>query len=204
MDKIIQIKCPFCTAVLSVKYQAGIESKRVTCPICKHTYPFTEYRQVTPKSANEDPPTDYPGQKGEASGQEERTRYNDDELTDLGNRPNYTLGEIRITNSGVRFRLKPGRNVIGRKAQQSGADCQIDTGDKRSMSREHIVIEVKKEPSKGYVHYISLYKEKVNKTFIGSEPLLYGDNIILKDGDMIKLPDATLRFEIPDEEGTII
>ncbi len=70
------------------------------------------------------------------------------------------------------------------------------------MSREHIVIEVKKLPVKGFVHYVSLYKEKVNKTSIGNEPLLYGDCVVLNHGDIIKLPDATLRFEIPDGEET--
>ena len=70
------------------------------------------------------------------------------------------------------------------------------------MSREHIVIEIKKVPAKGFVHYLSLYKEKVNKTFVGNEPLVYGDCIILNHGDIIKLPDADLRFEIPNEDDT--
>ena len=51
-------------------------------------------------------------------------------------------------------------------------------------------------------HYLSLYKEKVNKTFVGNEPLVYGDCIILNHGDIIKLPDADLRFEIPNEDDT--
>lgn len=107
-----------------------------------------------------------------------------------------------MIGNGVSFQLKPGRNIIGRKGQNSDANFQIDTADKRSMSREHIVIEVKKLPVKGFVHYVSLYKEKVNKTSIGNEPLLYGDCVVLNHGDIIKLPDATLRFEIPDGEET--
>ena len=61
MDEIIQIKCPFDGAVLSVKNQPGIESKNVTCPICKHKYPFTQFKRVTSNVNNNDPDTEYPG-----------------------------------------------------------------------------------------------------------------------------------------------
>ncbi len=204
MDEIIQIKCPFDGAILSVKNQPGIETKNVTCPICKNKYPFTKFKRVTSATNQDDPDTEYPDK-------EERTRYDDEdtttveeEKTSLGKHANYTLGKVTIVGSRVSYQLKPGRNIIGRKGQKSAADFQIDTADKRSMSREHIVIEVKKVPVKGFVHYVSLYKEKVNATSIGKNPLLFGDCIVLNHGDLIKLPDATLRFEIPDEEETDI
>lgn len=195
MDDIIQIKCPFDGAVLSVKNQPGIETKNVTCPICKHKYLFTQFKRVTSNVSNDDPGTEYP-EGGE------HTRYENEEKTEIGKQTNYTLGKVTVTGSGLSYQLKPGRNVIGRRGQKSEANFQIDTADKRSMSREHIVIEVKKIPVKGFVHYVSLYKEKVNKTFINNEPLFYGDCIVLNHGDIIKLPDATLSFEIPDEEET--
>lgn len=202
MDEIIQIKCPFDGAVLSVKNQPGIETKNVTCPICKHKYPFTQFRRVTSNVNNEDPDTEYPGGDEQTNYDGEHTSYGGEEKTEIGKQPNYTLGKVTVIGSGVSYQLKPGRNVIGRKGQKSDANFQIDTADKRTMSREHIVIEIKKLPIKGFVHYVSLYKEKVNKTYIGNEPLLYGDCIVLNHGDMIKLPDATLRFEIPDGEET--
>lgn len=200
MDEIIQIKCPFDGAVLSVKNQPGIETKNVTCPICKHKYPFTQFRRVEKVAYGADPATEYPGG-------EEHTSYaygrGDGEKTQLGDM-NFTIGKIVLAGTNISYQLKPGRNVIGRRGTKSTADFQIDTAEKRSMSREHIVIEVKKVPAKGFTHYVSLFKERVNKTFIGSEPLLYGDCIVLNHGDIIKLPDATLKFEIPDEEGTEI
>lgn len=196
MDEIIQIKCPFDGALLSVRNQPGIESKNVTCPICKHKYPFTQFRRVTHTSGSDDPDTEYPDR-------DERTRYGEDK-TEIRKQPNYTLGKVSVDGSGRSYQLRPGRNVIGRMGRKSEADFQIDTADKRAMSREHIVIEVKKIPLKGFVHYVSLYKEKVNTTSIGNEPLLYGDCIVLNHGDVIKLPDATLRFEIPDGEETDI
>lgn len=201
MDEIIQIKCPFDGAVLSVKNQPGIESKNVTCPICKHKYPFTQFKRVYQTNSNDDPDTEYPGGEGE------KTRYahgdNSSEDTDLG-QMNFTLGRLKILGGSGSYQLKPGRNVIGRRGQKSEANFQIDTGEKRSMSREHIVIEVKKVPNKGFVHYISLFKEKVNKTYIGNEPLIYGDCVVLAHGDVIKLPDANLKFELPDDEATDI
>lgn len=201
MDEIIQIKCPFDGAVLSVKNQPGIETKNVTCPICKHKYPFTQFKRVYKTSAGSgDIDTEYPEY-------EERTNYAYDggsgEKTELGDM-NFTIGKVKLIGSGISYQLEPGRNVIGRKGTKSSADFQIDTDEKRSMSREHIVIEVKKVPAKGFVHYISLFKEKVNKTYIGNEPLLYGDCIVLNHGDVIKLPDADLKFEIPDDEATEI
>lgn len=201
MDEIIQIKCPFCGAVLSVRNIPGIENKNVTCPICKHKYPFTQFRRVYQTDSNDDPNTEYPDRK------EEKTSYaygdQSSEDTDLG-QMNFTLGKLKILGGSGSYQLKPGRNIIGRRAQKSEANFQIDTGEKRSMSREHIIIDVKKVPGKGFVHYISLFKEKVNKTYVGNEPLVYGDCIVLSHGDVIKLPDVNLKFEIPDEETTDI
>lgn len=202
MNEIIQIKCPFCGAVLSVKDQQGIETKNVTCPVCKHLYPFVKFKKVSPTLAGDESDTEYPDR-------EEHTSYNckcgqsGREETELNNNHgNFSLGMLKVAGTDISFRLRPGRNIIGRRAQKTGADIQIDTAGKRSMSREHIVIEVKKIPAKGFVHYISLFKEKVNKTFIDGEQLLYGDCIILNDGALIELPDATLKFEIPDNDNT--
>lgn len=199
MNEIIKIKCPFDGAVLSVKNQIGIEGKKLTCPICKHTYPFTQFKRVYQKAPNDDPGTEYPSQ-------EENTSYAYGSTAGKASDPgqmNFTLGKLKVYGGGE-YLLKPGRNVIGRKGQKSLANFQIDTGEKRSMSREHIVIDVIKVPGKGFVHYISLFKEKVNKTFIGNQPLLYGDRIVLAHGDVIKLPDVILKFEIPDDEATEI
>ena len=82
------------------------------------------------------------------------------------------------------------------------AKIQIPAGENRRMSREHLVIEVKKISGKGFVHYVSLCKEKQNATFLNEERIAFGDCLVLKDRDVLRLPDATLRFEIPDEEET--
>lgn len=181
MDEIIKIKCPFDGAVLSVKNLPGIENKSVTCPICKNKYPFSQYRRVV----------DTPAPR-----QSEETDHT--QLPTL----NYTIGSLIHKETGASYRLKPGKNVIGRKASNSSADIKIDTGDLRSMSRDHLVIDVKKEPGKGYVHYVALFKERVNETKINNMTLLYGDCLILEDGSLLKLPDCTLEFRIQGDEDT--
>lgn len=52
MDDIIQIRCPFCRAILSVKNQPKIESKNVTCPVCKHKYPFPQFKRIDTNKFN--------------------------------------------------------------------------------------------------------------------------------------------------------
>lgn len=202
MEDVIQIKCPFDGAVLTVRNQPGIESKNVTCPICRNKYPFTQFRRVTPGTEGGEAPTQYPGT---GAGEEERTRYAtgplNQEKTSVASM-NLTIGKLTVSGSGTTFRLKATRNVIGRRSPRSEADFQIDTGESRAMSREHLVIEVRNIPGRGFVHYLSLFKEKVNDTFIGKQKLEFGDTVVLNHGDIIRLPDATLRFEIDDPEST--
>lgn len=46
MSETIQIRCPFCGALLTVSNQYGIESKNVTCPVCKTKGAFTEFNSI--------------------------------------------------------------------------------------------------------------------------------------------------------------
>lgn len=197
MDDILTIKCPWCSAVLSVKNQPGIEAKRLTCPVCKKTQPFTAFKLHTPGMKNmiTEDHTVYPGMKGDALGP--GILPADDPRTS-------TVGELVDVAKARHYPLKFGRNVVGRKADASMADIQIPTDGQMHMSREHLVIEVKNVPAKGIVHYVSLFKERVNKTFVDNEELFFGDKIILSTGMVIKLPDVHLRFEIPDDDATTL
>ncbi len=183
MEDTIKIKCPYCAAVLTVRYIEGIESKRVTCPICKQKSPFTEFRQVADVAEG----TQYPDSKGGGG---------------AAVHVNSLTGILRVLPSGPVFQLHTGGNIVGRQASQSAADFQIATGESRRLSREHIVVDVRKVEGKGVVHTVSLCKEKCNPTFVGSAQLEYGDCVILHAGDVIKLPDVDVRFELPDDEGT--
>ncbi len=182
MKDIIKIGCPKCGSVLTVKNQIGIESKNVTCPICKTTYPFLSFKAMD--SMDDDEPTQYP-----------------DLERDTNPKENLSMGRIKVPNTSLSFQLMSGKNIIGRKARESKAHFQIPCQNKR-MSREHLVIEVSKVHGKGFVHYASLYKKLVNPTYIGETLLEYGDKFILNHGDIIRLPDVDIHFEIPDDDRT--
>lgn len=183
----LDVKCPWCSAVLRIKSTPGMEGKNITCPNCKHTSPFTQFKQIIP--VEEESETCLPGGIGNGP---------------MPTKENLIIGRLVIPLSGISYQLLPGKNIIGRKASASTANFQIDTGNSKKMSREHLIINVKRIPSSGYIHYVSLYKEHVNKTFINSTELLWGDTLILQQGDLIKLPDIDLKFELPDEEATQI
>lgn len=197
MNDIIQIKCPFCGAVLSVKNIPGIDRKNVTCPICKQTNRFINYKLIANNAEGgaKSPVNEvYDYKKSYESGSSEATQYGP---------MNFTIGKLKLLGSDISYQLKPGKNEVGRKSRNSTVDFQIDTGESRRMSRNHLVIEVVKENYKGYVHYISLSKENVNPTTVNGNPMCYGvDKVILNNGAIIKLPDADLKFIIPDEEAT--
>lgn len=193
----IKIKCPCCGAILAVKSQSGLEDKNITCPVCKENNPFKLFKSIiTSNNKSDEEPTQYPPHAGDRVPGKDETKVN--------LRINNLLGRLVLYGARQIYHLHVGKNVVGRKAAASTADIQLLTGENKRMSREHLIIEVKKIPNKGLVHYASLYKQKVNATFINGDRLEYGDCIILKHGDKLELPDVTLRFEIPDEDGTTL
>lgn len=183
MEEKIIVNCPHCSAQL--KINRNIESVKVCCPVCKEGFLPKDAKQVTKSDSD-------------------CTQLNEKTVPPVA-RKEHVLGVLRkVVGGSEQYQLKLGKNVVGRKANVSSADIQIPAGESRRMSREHVVIEVKTVEGRGLAHYISLYKEKLNPTFVGDEKLEYGDCLVLNQGDEIKLPDCTLIFEIPDEEGTEI
>lgn len=184
----LDVKCPWCTATLRIRQTPGMERKNITCPNCKNTSPFQEFKKVIP--VEEECITQFLGRNVDGN-----TQKKDENLV---------LGRLIIPLTGISYQLLPGKNIIGRKASSTTADFQIDTGEKKRMSREHLIIEIKRIPTAGLTHYVSLYKENVNRTFINKTELYWGDTLILQNGDIIKLPDIEIKFELPDEEATQI
>lgn len=182
MEETIKIGCPCCGSVLTVRNMPGIENKFVTCPTCKTKAYVSKFRRIV----QSDECTKVPGQ---------------DNTETVNKNENMVIGQLVNLDLGIRARLNVGRNIVGRKTSSSTATIPLPCPTNR-MSRSHINIDVQRVNGKGFVHYISLCKEKVNKTYIGDELLEYGDKIVLRHGDIIRLPDLNLRFELPDEEAT--
>lgn len=208
MEDVIRIQCPSCSTVINLKNGQGYEKMSLTCPICKRRHPFTSYKKLglrTNPTGWQQPQQPQPNIQSRpvASNIQSRpvVRQREDS-TQLGSY-NSSIGKLILLPMGITYQLKEGFNTIGRKSGTSKAGFQIDTGGRRGMSREHVAVEVVKEKFKGYVHYISLCKESVNPTTINGQKLKYGvDRMILNHRDIIRLPDAELRFELPDDDET--
>lgn len=187
-----KIKCPNCGVVLTVKYFSGIESKTITCPVCKKANVYTNYRK--PASASKPLQTD----------DEEKT-VKPEEKTIPAQNPVGGIGRLLQPETGKVYLLKMGLNIIGRKAHTSSADIQLDTDDK-TISRNHCAIEVKKLSNGSYIHYLSNSKNK-NATYVNGEELKDGDRIILQGGESIKLGNSTISFikpKLSDETATLL
>jgi pSer/pThr/pTyr-binding forkhead associated (FHA) protein len=92
------------------------------------------------------------------------------------------------------FPLYEGVAIIGRKSTHPSpaTTISIRTAD-RSMSREHLRIEVKKEARGGYKHYLSDNNSK-NHTLYNSNYLEEGEVVILNNNDEIVIGHTILRF----------
>lgn len=183
--EIVKIKCPWCSAILSVKYLVGIEHRDVTCPVCKRTSPFANYK---PYVAPQDEHTCYPSINAVEQYSTEKS----------------FVGELFVPTLGKTYELKIGDNIIGRKASISETTIGLDIPNNKRISREHIVITVSLVNGRGLVHTLSLYKERLNSTSVNGMPLLFGDKVVLKHGDIINLPDLDMIFQIPDPDMTEI
>ncbi|MEO3238104.1 FHA domain-containing protein, partial [Parabacteroides distasonis] len=85
-----------------------------------------------------------------------------------------------------------GKVVIGRKSNASQATMPIITAD-RTMSREHICIEVKKDSKGGYKHFLTDNNSK-NHTLYNNSYLENGEVVVLNDNDEIIIGRTVLRF----------
>lgn len=103
---------------------------------------------------------------------------------------------LKVINSDIKpFRLHSGPNIIGREAAGSDADVRIPLGKNRKTSRRHLVIDIQTNLGE-VVPYASLYKEEVNATWINNRRMTYGSKVILRDNDIITLPDVKILFRI--------
>jgi hypothetical protein len=100
---------------------------------------------------------------------------------------------IAVAGNLAPMQLKEGRNILGRANSSVAVDIALPSQFKY-VSRQHLIIDVRRT-AVGYIHTVMLCKSEVNKTYINSMQLVYGDQVILNDGDIVKLPDLSLRFD---------
>lgn len=178
MGKIF-IVCPECHQQLSFNEVPGYQNMVVECPKCH----FKANASVYQSGANAR------GAQGA-----------DDMPTQLVIPPKSTsdIGQIRVKSTNEIQWLKPGSNVIGRRAQTGTADIKISTD--MYMSRRHLQIDVVKKGT-GYEHHLVEINSK-NIVKLNGKPINRGDVLILKFGDQLTLGTTDIIFESNDEEAT--
>ncbi len=169
---MISIRCPHCHVGLKVdegKLPPGIQSFK--CPKCKQSIPVS---LLSEKKVSDIPVSE--------------TTLLQPLKTSTG-----TLTVLADENTVEQiFSLYEGISIIGRGSVASNATIGIATND-RSMSREHIRIEVKKDAKGGYKHYLSDNNSK-NYTLYNSSFLEKGEVVVLNDNDEIIIGRTVLRF----------
>lgn len=169
---MISVRCPHCHVGLKVdegKIPLGISSFK--CPKCREAIPTATLSA------------------------ENRQNVSDSETILIHsiktNTGNLTVFSDPDTEEQV-FSLYEGIVLVGRMSNASNATIRIVTAD-RSMSREHMRIEVKKDSKGGYKHYLSDNNSK-NHTLYNSSYLEEGEVVVLKDNDEIIIGRTVLRF----------
>ena len=169
----VEIVCPRCQVRLSVTNSKHEDVKRIVCPQCGKQM---DIRFRRPKS--EDGATQL---GGVPTGGE----------TQLGGAVVHPMS-CHLMLNGKRYDLQIGRNTIGRKAKTSTADVQLDTDD-LFMSRQHAIINVRRLPNGGITTSISNDQNK-NATLVNNMELAKADEIVLNDGDQIKMGETIVTF----------
>lgn len=168
---MIALKCPHCHVGLKVdegKIPLGLTFFK--CPKCKEGIPVSLLNLNKPSQ--------------------------EEEHTTLIVPAHVHKGRITVLANGdtveQTFTLDEGTFTIGRQSDLSKADIPIRTSD-RSMSREHIRVEVKKDSKGHYKHLLSDNNSK-NHTLYNGRCLEKGEIVVLKDNDEIILGRTILRF----------
>lgn len=195
---IIKIICPVCGAMLKLNEAPGLESKNVKCPVCNTTTGFKDFRRVA------DNPTD-PGQKPKprphAPNFNPAANAADDDATKMLDEST-RLNQARTTRPGALrsgslvFPLQMGQNIIGRQCSSQQPTIQLPCPENKRMSRKHLVIDVATTPDGGLSHVASLYKQQTNSTYINGQQLMFGNRIVLNNGDRITLPNFDLEVSL--------
>lgn len=194
----IRIKCPSCSKVLRFQDAPNINAKTVTCPACGEKHIIGNCPRIIekPKHAVSNEETQYgPAVRNVSSG--EGTQYaassvrTSGEETQIYSAPQAKPGYL-VDDFGKQYQLPIGINSIGRTASTSTATVQIKTDD-RTMSRNHAIIEVRNVGGQNI--YILKNGANKNPSYLNGALVGEGDQMILNNGDRIKLGSTELTFK---------
>lgn len=195
----IKIKCPTCGKVLRLQDAPNINAASFTCPVCEEKHVvgkcqrYVEQPKPMVSSGDE---TRYGGASARQGGDETRIgsqpQCGGSDVTRIGSASSPAVG-VLMDNMGRTYQLRLGINTIGRKAASSPASVQIATDD-RTMSRSHAVIDVSHAGGKT-IHILRNGANK-NPSFLNGSLIGQQDQLILNNGDRIKMGNTEMTFKI--------
>lgn len=195
----IKIKCPTCGKVLRLQDAPNINAAFFTCPVCKEKHivgKCQRYVEQPKPMASSGDETRYGGASAQQGGDETRIgsqpQCGGSDETRIGSASSPAVG-VLVDNLGRTYQLRSGINTIGRKAASSPASVQIATDD-RTMSRSHAVIEVSHAGGKT-IHILRNGANK-NPSFLNGSLIGPHDQLILNNGDRIKMGNTEMTFKI--------
>lgn len=175
----IYIVCPECHQRLSFNEVPGYQNMVVECPKCHFKANASVYQ----------------------SGAQARGAHGADDMpTQLVTPPKSTgdVGQIRVKSTNEVQWLKPGTNIIGRRAQTGTADIKISND--MYMSRRHVQIDVVAKNG-GYQHRLVEINSK-NIVKLNGRDINRGDILVLNFGDVLTLGTTDIVLESNDDEST--
>lgn len=195
----IKIKCPTCGKVLRLQDAPNINAASFTCPVCEEKHVvgkcqrYVEQPKPMVSSGDE---TRYGGASARQGDDETRIgsqpQCGGSDETRIGSASSPAVG-VLMDNMGRTYQLCLGINTIGRKAASSPASVQIATDD-RTMSRSHAVIDVSHAGGKT-IHILRNGANK-NPSFLNGSLIGQQDQLILNNGDRIKMGNTEMTFKI--------
>lgn len=195
----IKIKCPTCGKVLRLQDAPNINAASFTCPVCEEKHVvgkcqrYVEQPKPMVSSGDE---TRYGGASARQGGDETRIgsqpQCGGSDETRIGSASSPAVG-VLMDNMGRTYQLRLGINTIGRKAASSPASVQIATDDS-TMSRSHAVIDVSHAGGKT-IHILRNGANK-NPSFLNGSLIGQQDQLILNNGDRIKMGNTEMTFKI--------
>ena len=195
----IKIKCPTCGKVLRLQDAPNINAASFTCPVCKEKHivgKCPRYVEQPKPMASSGDETRYGGASAQQGGDETRNgsqpQCGGSDETRIGSASSPAVG-VLVDNLGRTYQLRSGINTIGRKASSSAATVQIATDD-RTMSRSHAVIEVSN--AGGNTIHILRNGANKNPSFLNGSLIGQQDQLILNNGDRIKMGNTEMTFKI--------
>ena len=196
----IKIKCPTCGKVLRLQDAPNINAASFTCPVCKEKHVVGKcqrYVEQPKPAASSGDETQYGGGSAQQQGGDEtrigsQPQYGSGDETRIGSALRPAVG-VLVDNMGRTYQLRSGINTIGRKASSSAASVQIATED-RTMSRSHAIIEVSNAGGK-QIHILRNGANK-NPSYLNGSLIGQQDQLILNNGDRIKMGNTELTFKI--------